>query len=621
MHLCQRLCQSRKVLYIVFTLVFLWLSVKLELVLLKRVTKTRLFFHKGYVLETPGCRLPDYDPFHWTVRAHYRNQSGGEDLCDESGYLITFADRTTPVLNERVLASRYNATVADVTCFYAEILRNTSSPVPDNTTVVGHWRTVEFGRPLRGSEYILLRCDRAGAGTIFSRHSLLARKKRRPQVLDEGARRERLNVLVLGVDSVSRLATLRHMPLTRRYLARELNAFEFVGYSKVGLASFQNQLPLLTGLSSDAIDRLFGKMHYDVLPHLMSVYRKRGFRTLFLEEYPDYGLFTYHAPFGFKKVPTDYYPRAIMKQFTRPTCSVLRYVQDLSSLDGQLLFAYVWLAELMHGDFNGAGRLDLPLESLLRNLSSSGVLRRTALLVISDHGLRFGETRRTEIGRVEDFTPSFFLALPEHFLRQHPEAAVHLQVNQRRLITAYDVHATLLTLAELPRFEPMVTDSGISLFRGISPHRTCAEAAVPADFCACADSHSAPAQPEDVSRLVEATVAYINGVVNSSFPGKCVKWRLSSVEEAKLTTVNSTEGGQEVRFSVTFHTEPNAYFDVHGWIANATSAWDLHVDDLDRLDEYSYQAKCVPSQHTARKMCRCKDYNDDDPSSWWDFFF
>nr|XP_054922167.1 uncharacterized protein LOC129382329 [Dermacentor andersoni] len=146
MHLCQRLCQSRKVLYIVFTLVFLWLSVKLELVLLKRVTKTRLFFHKGYVLDTPGCRLPDYDPFHWTVRAHYRNQSGGEDLCDESGYLVTFADRTTPVLNERVLASRYNATVADVTCFYAEILRNTSSPVPDNATVVGPWRTVEFGR-------------------------------------------------------------------------------------------------------------------------------------------------------------------------------------------------------------------------------------------------------------------------------------------------------------------------------------------------------------------------------------------------------------------------------------------------------------------------------------------
>ncbi|KAH7938218.1 hypothetical protein HPB49_021752 [Dermacentor silvarum] len=432
-----------------------------------RVSKTRLFFHRGYVLENPGCRLPDYDPFHWTVRLHYRNQSGGEDPCDESGYLVTFANRSTPVLNERVLASRYNATVADITCFYAEISRNTSAPVPDNATVVGPWSRVEFGRPLSGSEYILLRCERAGAGTIFSRYSLLAQKKSGLQRLDESARRQRLNVLMLGIDSVSRLATIRHMPLTRRYLERELNAFEFVGYNKVGFNSFPNQLPLLTGLSSNAIDRLFGNMHFDVLPHLMSVYRKRGYRTLFLEEYPECGLFTYPIRFGFKKAPTDYYPRAIMKHFTRPTCSVLRYVrrpgwfryvQDLFSLDGQLLFAYVWLTEFTHGDFNGAGRLDRQLESLLRNLSSSGVLRRTALLVISDHGLRFGDPRRTEIGRMEDLTPSFFLALPEHFLRQHPNAAVHLQVNQRRLTTAYDVHATLLTLAELPRFEPVVTD-------------------------------------------------------------------------------------------------------------------------------------------------------------------
>ncbi|KAH7938217.1 hypothetical protein HPB49_021751 [Dermacentor silvarum] len=107
-------------------------------------------------------------------------------------------------------------------------------------------------------------------------------------------------------------------------------------------------------------------------------------------------------------------------------------------------------------------------------------------------------------------------------------------------------------------------------------------------------------------------MAYINAAVDSAFPGKCVKWRLRNVEEARLTTV---------RFSVTFQTKPYAYFDVHGWIVNATGAWDLHVDDLDRLDKFSYQAKCVPSQHTARKMCRCKDYNDDDPSSWWDFFF
>ncbi|KAL1487299.1 hypothetical protein MTO96_008083 [Rhipicephalus appendiculatus] len=619
--LCQRCTGSRKVRYTVFTVLFILLSVKLELHVLRSLSKARLFFHKGFVLDTPGCRLPDYDPFHWTVRAYYRNKSSvGKVLCDETDNLVTFENRLTPVLNERVLASRYNATPRDIACFYAEILRNMSSPFPDKATAVGRWSKVEFGRPLRRGEYISLRCNRTGAGTIYWRHALLARKKRSMQGLDKSERRKRLNVLVLGIDSLSRLASIRHMPLTRRYLTRELNAFEFVGYNKLGMSSVHSQLPLLTGLPSKVVDRMFVKMHYDALPHLMSVYRKRGYRTLFLEEFAHYGLFTYgYSFFGFKKAPTDYYPRAIMQHFDSPTCSVLRYIQDLFSLEAQLLFAYVWLTDILHSDFNGAGMIDAPVESLLRNLSSSGVLRRTALLVISDHGLRFDGPRRTEMGRIEDLTPSFFLALPEDFLEKHPEAAVHLQVNQRRLITSYDVHATLLTLAELPRFEPLVTDRGISLFRGISPQRTCANVSVPPDFCACADSRSSPADPEDVRRLANATMAYINGAVRSAFADKCVEWHLDEVQEVSLTKANGTQDHEEMRFSITIRTEPSAYFDVHGWISNATSNWDLHIEDLDRRDEFDKQAKCVSSQHTARKMCRCTDYNDEDyPWSWWD---
>ncbi|KAL3204713.1 hypothetical protein MRX96_011691 [Rhipicephalus microplus] len=567
------------------------LSVKLELYVLRRLSKTRLFFHKGFVLDTPGCKLPDYDPFHWTVRAYYQNKSSaGKVLCDETGDLVTFGDRLTPVLNERVLASRYNATPKDIACFYAEILRNMSSPFPDKTTVEGRWSKVEFGRPLRRGEYISLRCDQAHVGTIYRRHALLARKKRSVQGHDKRDRRKRLNVLVLGIDSLSRLATIRHMPLTRRYLMGEMNAFEFVGYNKLGTASVHSQLPLLTGLPSKTVDRMFAKMHYDALPHLMSVYRKRGYRTLFLEEYADYGLFTYGAQrFGFKKAPADYYPRAIMREFDSPTCSVLRYIQDLFSFDDQLLFAYVWLTDFLHGDFNAT----------------------TACASAALDAPRWG--------RIEDLTPSFFLALPEDFLEKQPEAAVHLQVNQRRLITSYDVHATLLTLAELPRFEPVVTDSGISLFRGISPERTCANVSVPPDFCACADSRRLPADPELVRRLANAIMAYINGAVRSAFPDKCVEWHIDEVEEVKLTKVNGTQGHEEVRFSVTISTEPSAYFDVHGWISNETSNWDLHIEDLDRLDEFDSQAKCVSSQHTARKMCRCKEYNDNaEPWSWWD---
>ncbi|KAH6927400.1 hypothetical protein HPB50_003190 [Hyalomma asiaticum] len=425
--------RSRNVCYVIIALLVLWVGVTKELEFLERVSKTRLFFHKGYVLDTPGCRIPDYDPLHWTVRAYYHNRSGlWKRLCDESGSLVTFTNRSTPVLNERVLEWK-KATAEDITCAYAEVLRNMRNPSPDNATVFGPWRELKFGRPLRGAEYIVVRCNKIGAGQIFERYAFLPRRKSGVPVLDARARRRRLNVLVLGMDSVSRISTVRHMPLTRRFLMQELNAFEFVGYNKVGFASFHNQIPLLTGIPSYIVHGLFSEMFFDSLPHLMSVYRKRGYRTLFLEEYTACGLFTYYQRLGFKKPPTDYYPRAIMQKFIRrPTCSVLRYVQDLLSFDDQLLFAYLWLTDLVHEDFNGAGTLDAPLVSLLRNLSSSGVLKRTALVLISDHGMRFGRSRRTEMGRIEDRTPTFFLALPEHFLKKHPEAAVHLQDTKSR---------------------------------------------------------------------------------------------------------------------------------------------------------------------------------------------
>ena len=41
------------------------------------------------------------------------------------------------------------------------------------------------------------------------------------------------NFLVLGVDSVSRLNFVRHMPRTRRFLLEELDAVELAGFNKV----------------------------------------------------------------------------------------------------------------------------------------------------------------------------------------------------------------------------------------------------------------------------------------------------------------------------------------------------------------------------------------------------
>ena len=56
-----------------------------------------------------------------------------------------------------------------------------------------------------------------------------------------------LNVLTLGVESVSRLNFMRQMPMTRDFLLRNLSAFELKGFNKVADNTYVNIVPMLTG--------------------------------------------------------------------------------------------------------------------------------------------------------------------------------------------------------------------------------------------------------------------------------------------------------------------------------------------------------------------------------------
>ena len=57
----------------------------------------------------------------------------------------------------------------------------------------------------------------------------------------------RLNILIFGFDSVSRLTWIRNLPRSYDYLVSRLGASVFTGYSVVGDGTPQALLPLLTG--------------------------------------------------------------------------------------------------------------------------------------------------------------------------------------------------------------------------------------------------------------------------------------------------------------------------------------------------------------------------------------
>ena len=55
------------------------------------------------------------------------------------------------------------------------------------------------------------------------------------------------NVIMIGIDSVSRLQSHRQLRPIRDFLLNELNTVEFFGYNKVGHNSLPNWIPFLTG--------------------------------------------------------------------------------------------------------------------------------------------------------------------------------------------------------------------------------------------------------------------------------------------------------------------------------------------------------------------------------------
>ena len=58
---------------------------------------------------------------------------------------------------------------------------------------------------------------------------------------------EHFNVFAVGLDSASRMNSIRHLSKTRKYLLEELDAIEFLGYNKVGLNTLPNWSAMHTG--------------------------------------------------------------------------------------------------------------------------------------------------------------------------------------------------------------------------------------------------------------------------------------------------------------------------------------------------------------------------------------
>ncbi|KAK4286761.1 hypothetical protein Pmani_040150 [Petrolisthes manimaculis] len=326
---------------------------------------------------------------------------------------------------------------------------------------------------------------------------------------------EKLNVIIFGTDSVSRLNMRRHLPKTFGFL-QELGAVELTGYNKVADNTFPNLVPILSGLSKMELIKhpcMPKSRTFDACPWIFKDFKSRGYVTAFVEDAPWMGIFRYMQN-GFLYPPTDYYGRPFfmasekeiggnkkgnanicqgaqlsMKVLHDYSLEVVRTFPDIPTL------GLYWSCSLSHDYLNMVRLADLPHFSYLRELQELGALNHTAIIFLSDHGMRFGSIRSTYVGMLEERLPFVVIYLPPWFRVKYRRAFRNLAVNAHRLTSNYDLHQTLLDLA-YGRFgdlahvtaKPKSTTRGISLFQRVPRSRNCSDAGIGEHFCTCQDT-------------------------------------------------------------------------------------------------------------------------------------
>ena len=103
----------------------------------------------------------------------------------------------------------------------------------------------------------------------------------------------------------------------------------------------------------------------------------------------------------------------------------------------QKYFALHFMVRLTHHWSYNPGLVDPLVTKLFEKLFDQNLMSDTILVFFSDHGQRKGPARDTLTGKYEERLPFMHIYVPEKWRNKN------LTINQNRLTSHFDIHATL----------------------------------------------------------------------------------------------------------------------------------------------------------------------------------
>ncbi|CAI9738683.1 XP_029648894.2uncharacterized protein LOC115222734 [Octopus vulgaris] len=607
----------------------------------------------AFLVDSKFCRIPNMDPFESSLKSFFHIHKW--KACPSKS--LVFQDENALRVNHSVIKRWYNNTFK--ICHVWPIVRTI-----DDRHILYKKKFLEFKTDiLIPHDYIKVKCFNKRNRVIFTNYHAFIQKKKTSErnhtnsssvfkLLKTNPYSARakvhMDVMLLGIDSVSRLNFMRQLPETRQYLLQK-DAIEMNGYNKVGDNTLVNLVPLLTGkyLKDLPWNESLGMLPFDKYDFLWKKYHRNGFRTMFAEDAPVLATFNC-AKYGFKVQPTDHYFRPVTLAIGRDnsvwsmkrrcvrdrsiTDMVLQYTYDfVRTYNDTPHFSLSFITSLTHNDMNNAGYSDLEYQRFFHKLFKHHLIKNTFVIFFSDHGIRFGSYRSTYLGKLEERLPFMFLIPPHWFKQSFPHMWNNLKSNSHRLTTPFDIYETLVDILDMKK--AMKRDHNeeiestqrkrISLFRKVPLNRTCEEATILPHWCTCHESKPVKITDSIVAKGAQYLVKCINKKT-SQLRNLCDQLELVSIKDAVIMAANTNllrfvrnrnyvinrhvVYGNKVNtiikdYQLTIQTNPG------GGLFEGTVRYDSKtkhfslLGDISRTNMYGDQARCVSN---ARKFCFCR---------------
>ncbi len=438
-----------------------------------------------------------------------------------------------------------------------------------------------------------------------------------------------LNVMVIMLESISRLTWLRHSPEIHEFITQELGGAILNGHHVVGGNSFPNNYAVMRGLEvySDLRKLLMGGV--EGIEIILMDFAKKGYATLLAEDFLPGKIPSYAK---IKKIPVPHHDRAsrVLRRskdqyipkgpdlnycygekniFNYTLNQVFDFSQKYRSL-GKKFMAYSAIETGLHSHHsqNGISQDKHMVMNFLKKLHASGIINNTVVFIGGDHGCRFKDYFNTRVGYYETSLPLMYGIFPKWFREKYPTAFGNFKFNgENRLTSQYDLYYTLRAILNKDFINPRShydpnSHYGVNLLARVPEERTCQQAGVGPHFCMCGRKTRLDNTDPRALKAGQILITKVNELLKDT---PCVQYDKFDVIEAYLVYPNED-------ITIAIETKP-----VYASMRTTLSLTEGHVTlrHIDRLERYSLVTKCM-NENTAKLQdlemmkiwaCVCKD--------------